>query len=41
LLEFGKQKSCQLFSLVKADLPGFYPYYWIKTSVKGDKAIYL
>lgn len=40
LLEFGSQKSRQLFSIVKANLPGFYTYYWIKTSEKGEKALY-
>jgi len=30
LFEFGKQKSRQIFSLVKANLSGFFTYYWIK-----------
>jgi hypothetical protein len=41
LLEFGKQKSSQLFSIVKANFAGFYTYYWIRTSEKGDKGVYL
>jgi hypothetical protein len=40
LLEFGKQKSTQLFSISKANFPGFYTYYWIRTSAKGDKGLY-
>lgn len=41
LLEFGKQKSSQLFAITKSGYPGFYTYYWIRTSVKGDKSVYL
>lgn len=40
LLEFGKQKSSQLFAITKANIPSFYTYYWIKTSEKGDKSVY-
>jgi hypothetical protein len=40
LLEYGKQKSSQLFAINKAAYPGFYTYYWIRTSVKGEKGVY-
>lgn len=30
-----------MFSITKSDYLGFFTYYWIRTSAKGDKGIYL
>jgi hypothetical protein len=38
-LKRGKQGSDQLFTLERANLPGYQQFYWLKTDKAGKKAI--
>lgn len=40
-LKKGKQSKDQLFVLEEAQVQALHKYYWIKTSEKGDKALFL
>lgn len=40
LLEYWDRESTQLFAITDSKYPGFFPYYWIKTSEKGDRGLY-
>ena len=40
VLNKGKQKGKQLFSITKANIQSFYSYYWIRTTEEGDKGLY-